>query len=109
MDLTLDTRDYRITHWSEEQVEAEETAGPCVTYKLVVDFGQARTTLARQPTGAEQCSAAIAPPRTYVLASGYDVAARYWDDWRARTHKLRSAAFQKLVERIQGARNQKRP
>jgi hypothetical protein len=106
MDLTLETRDYRITQWSDERVEAEEKAGPCVTYHLTVDFAQSRTTLARKPTGAAQCSAAIAPARSYTLASGYEVAARYWDEWRERTHKLRSSAFQQLVERIQGKRGQ---
>lgn len=107
MDLALETRDYRITHWSEDRVEAEEQAGPCVSYHLTVDFGQSRTTLSRKPTGAAQCAAAIAPARSYTLASGYDVAARYWDEWRDRTHKLRSSAFQKLVEQIQGARQPK--
>jgi hypothetical protein len=107
MDLTLETRDYRVTQWSDDRVEAEEKAGPCVSYHLTVDFAQSRTTLSRRPTGAAQCSAAIAPARTYTLASGYEVAARYWDEWRDRTHKLRSSAFQSLVERIQSTRQPK--
>jgi len=107
MDLILETRDFALTQWNDEVLLAEEQSGPCVTYRLSVDLRGGPITLARQPTGAAQCSAAIAPARTYTLTSGYGVAARYWDDWRNRTHKLRSSAFQKLVEQIQSKR--KRP
>jgi hypothetical protein len=106
MDLILETRDFALTRWSDELVLAEETSGPCVTYRLSVDLRGGPITLARQPTGAGQCNAAIAPPRTYTLTSGYEVAARYWDEWRNRTHKLRSSAFQKLVEQLQNKRKQ---
>jgi hypothetical protein len=104
MDLALETRDFALSQWSDELLVAEEKSGPCVTYRLSIDLRGGPITLARQPTGAAQCSAAIAPARTYALASGYEVAARYWDDWRNRTHKLRSSAFQKLVDQIQAKR-----
>jgi peptidoglycan hydrolase-like protein with peptidoglycan-binding domain len=104
MDLMLEPRDFALTQWTDELVVAEETSGPCVTYRLSVDLRGGPITLTRQPTGAAQCSAAMAPARTYTLTSGYEVAARYWDEWRSRTHKLRSSEFQNLVDQIQGKR-----
>jgi peptidoglycan hydrolase-like protein with peptidoglycan-binding domain len=104
MDLALETRDLALTQWSDERVVAEEQSGPCVVYRLSVDLRGGPITLAREPTGAGQCSAAIAPARTYTLSSGYEMAARYWGDWRNRMHKVRSSAFQKLVQQIQAKR-----
>jgi hypothetical protein len=101
MDFDLQTRDWKVTRWSEEQVEAEDRSGPCLTFRLSIDLRHADVTMVSQPTGAAQCSADIAPGRTYQLGNGYDVAASYWEERRIRSHKLRSSMFQKLTERIQ--------
>jgi hypothetical protein len=104
MDLDLEGRDWGIVRWTDERIEAEHQAGPCIIYRLAIDVRQEHATMAVQPTGAEQCRGEVAPPRTYTLASGYEVAARYWEERRERAHRLRSQAFQALTEKIQSRR-----
>lgn len=108
IDLALEGRDWTITQWNDERVEARRDAGPCVTYRLVIDVAQQRATMTSQPTGAAQCRAEAALPRSYVLAGGFEVAARYWEERRERAHRLRSQAFQRLTEKIQAQRSDAR-
>jgi len=104
LDLTLEGRDWNVTQWTDDRIEAQQQVGPCVTYRLTIDLRRDLATMATQPTGVEQCQAEIAPPRTYTLASGYEVAGRYWEERRERAHRLRSQAFQALTEKIQNRR-----
>lgn len=104
MDLALEGRDWNIVRWTDERIEAQHQAGPCITYRLTIEVRRELATMAAQPTGAEQCRTEAAPPRTYTLASGYEVAARYWEERRERAHRLRSQAFQALTEKIQSRR-----
>jgi len=108
IDLALEGRDWTITQWSDERVEARRDAGPCVTYRLVIDAAQQRATMSSRPTGAEQCRTEAALPRSYILAGGFEVAARYWEERRERAHQLRSQAFQRLTEKMQAQRNDAR-
>ena len=104
MDLTVDAHDWTIARWTDDRIEAERQSGPCVTYRLVIDLRDWLATMSSQSTGAERCRGEVAPARSYTLASGYEVAARYWEERRERAHRLRSQAFQALTEKLQGQR-----
>jgi peptidoglycan hydrolase-like protein with peptidoglycan-binding domain len=104
MDLEVEAHDWKVTQWTDAQVQAEDRSGPCVTRRLSIDLRQQQAAMTSEPTGAPQCRTPGGSTRTYVLASGYEVAATFWGERRDRAHKLRSAAFQKLVEQIQSKR-----
>jgi hypothetical protein len=103
-DLTLTQRDWRITESGADRIVARDDDGPCVAYTLTIELAAQSATMDARPLPGEQCRSAAQPPRTYRLTHGYQVATRYWEERQARLHKLRSSAFQKLVEKVQGKR-----
>jgi len=101
VDLALQGRDWKVTQWSETRIEAEDRSALCVAYTLAIDLREQRVGTERQPTGAPACAGSAEPARSATLVSGYAVASQYWEARQIRVHKLRSPAFQKLVEKIQ--------
>jgi hypothetical protein len=102
IDLSLATRDWSITQWSADGIEAEDQSSLCVKQRLSIDLKRQRATLHTEPQDEERCRASAQPPRVQTLESGYEIAARYWEARQNRAHQLRSKAFQQLVERISG-------
>ena len=101
VDLALQPRDWKVTHWSAQRIEAEDRSALCVAYTLSIDLRTDRVAMQSRPTGAEKCAGPSEAPRSYTLVSGFAVASRYWEARQLRAHALRSAAFRRLVERIQ--------
>jgi hypothetical protein len=100
-DLALQARDWRVTQWDEARIDAQDDSGLCVAFALSIDLAEQRVSMERRPTGAAGCAGSAEPARSYTLVSGYTVAGPYWEARQLRVHKLRSAAFQKLVDRFQ--------
>jgi hypothetical protein len=100
IDLGLATRDWSITQWSADGIEAEDQSSLCVKQRLSIDLKRQRATLHTEPQDAARCRGSAQPPRVQTLESGYEIAARYWEAKQNRAHQLRSKAFQQLVERI---------
>jgi hypothetical protein len=101
VDLALQPRDWKVTQWSAQRIDAEDRSALCVAYTLSIDLRTERATMQRRPTGADKCAGQAEAPRSYTLVSGFAVASRYWEARQLRAHALRSAAFRRLVERIQ--------
>jgi hypothetical protein len=100
-DLALQPRDWKVTRWSAQRIDAEDRSALCVAYTLSIDLDSERVVMQSRPTGAERCADPAEASRTYTLVSGFAVASRYWEARQLRVHALRSAAFRRLVERIQ--------
>jgi hypothetical protein len=105
IDLRLRARDWSITQWSAERVEAEDRSSLCVVQRLSIDLKRQAATLRNEPQADERCRESAPEPTEYRLESGYEAAARYWEQRTARAHQLRSKAFQDLVKRV----SRKRP
>jgi hypothetical protein len=100
IDLALGTRDWTVTQWSDERIEAEDRSSLCVVQRLSVDRKRHGASLRNEPQSDERCSAAAPEATEHRLESGYEFAARYWQERQTRAHKLRSKAFQQLVEKV---------
>jgi hypothetical protein len=100
IDLALGTRDWTVTQWTDERIEAEDTSSLCVVQHLTVDLKRQGATLRNEPQSDERCKPAAPDASEYRLESGYEIAARYWQERQTRAHKLRSKAFQQLVEKV---------
>jgi hypothetical protein len=100
IDLTLGTRDWSVTRWTDERIEAEDRSSLCVVQRLTVDLKRQGATMRNEPQADERCKAAAPEASEYRLEGGYEIAARYWEERQTRAHKLRSKAFQQLVERV---------
>jgi hypothetical protein len=100
IDLGLNTRDWNIVQWSAEAIEAEDRSSLCVTQRLSIDLKRQRATIRSEPHAEERCRGSAPPMTEFRLESGYEIAARYWEERQTRAHKLRSKAFQELVGRV---------
>ncbi len=97
-DLALSARDWKITESSADKLVAEDTTRPCVAYTLTLELKTQAGTMQTRPVPGDKCDGAAEPARSYRLSNGFELAARYWDERQARLLKLRSAAFQKMVQ-----------
>lgn len=100
IDLALHTRDWNITHWSAEKIEAEDRSRLCATGLLVVDLKRQRAGMRSEARDDERCRGASLAAGAYELEDGYAIAARFWEERQSRAHRLRAQAFQQLVERV---------
>ena len=99
-DLTLHARDWTITQWNAERIDAEDRSSLCVVQRLSIDLKRQSALLRNEPQADERCRESAPEAVEYSLESGYEVAARYWEQRTSRAHQLRSKAFQELVKRV---------
>ena len=100
IDLALHAREWTVTQWTAERVEAEDRSSLCVVQHLVIDRAKQGAVLKSEPQADERCRSAAPAPLEYRLEGGYEVAARYWERRLKGAQTLRSKAFQQQVDRL---------
>jgi hypothetical protein len=99
-ELDLDLHAFAVRRWDTERLEAETVVGECQVDTLVVDLRTRTAHLQRSVTRTANCDSQLGD-RRYDLANGYAISNAYWESRRDQAHRLRSQAFQRLVEDIQ--------
>jgi hypothetical protein len=100
IDLSLQPNEWTVTHWSAERIDAEDRSSLCVVRHLVIDTKAQAATLLSEPQADQRCKGSAPEPGEWQLQGGYEIAVRYWEARQMRAHKLRSKAFQQLVEKV---------
>jgi hypothetical protein len=97
--LYLDTDDFSVTKWTENEVVAENDSSLCVAYTLSINSQKNEASMFRRAKG-KGCDGISEAPQIMKLVDGFKHIFDFWSDRNRKINEVRSSRFQRHIKAL---------